>query len=65
MNEFRIPKQPRLNKVLQVGGKRERVPVDDGSRNSMPARYRKRLLDLFNQFDWDRDYDYKRGRIRA
>ena len=65
MNQFRFPEQPRPNKVLEVGGKRERVPVDDGSRDSMPARERKRLLDLFNQFDWDRDYDYKRGRSRG
>ena len=65
MNQFCFPKQPRPNKVLEVGGKTERVSVDDGSRDSMPARERKRLLDLFNQFDWDRDYDYKRGRSRG
>ena len=49
MNQLRFPKQPTLNKVLEVGGKRERVPVHDGSQDSMPVREQKRLLEQWQQ----------------
>ena len=43
----------------------ERVAVNDLSQTSMTKRERELLLDLFHQFDWDRDYDYKRERTRG
>ena len=65
MNRSRFSKRPTLNKGPEVGGKTEKVTVQDAPWESMTTRAQERLLDLFGQFDWDRDYDYKRDRSRG
>ena len=55
-----------LNKALEVGGeKTKKATVNKALREFITRREQERLLDLFGQFDWDDDYDYKRERTRT
>ncbi|MCY4487205.1 MAG: type II toxin-antitoxin system VapB family antitoxin [Deltaproteobacteria bacterium] len=55
-----------LEKALKVGGERtKKATVNKALQEFIARREQERLLELFSQFDWDDNYDYKRERTRT
>lgn len=55
-----------LEKALRVGGeKTKKATVNKALREFIARREQERILELFGQFDWDDNYDYKRERMRT
>ena len=55
-----------LNKALELSGERtKKATVNKALREFIARREQEGLLDLFGEFDWDNDYDYKRERTRS
>ena len=54
-----------LDKALELGGeKTKKATVNKALREFVVRREQARLLDLFGEFDWDDEFDYKRERTR-
>ncbi len=54
-----------LDKALELGGeKTKKATVNQALREFIVRREQERLLDLFGEFDWDDEFDYKRERTR-
>ena len=54
-----------LEKALELGGeKSKKATVNKALREFIVRREQERLLDLFGEFDWDDEFDYKRERSR-
>ena len=55
-----------LEKALRVGGEKTKTATVEQALREFIARRRDRhrILDLFGQLDWDKEYDYKPDRIR-
>ena len=55
-----------LDKALKLGGeKTKKATVNMALREFIVRREQERLLELFGEFDWDDDFDYKRERTRS
>jgi len=54
-----------LERALEVSGERtKKAAVTKALQEFIARRQQKRLLDLFNQFEWDDSFDYKAERGR-
>ena len=54
-----------LDKALELGGeKTKKATVNKALCEFIARREQERLLDLFGEFDWDDEFDYKRERTR-
>lgn len=54
-----------LEKALQVGAEKTKTAtVEQALREFIARREQKRILDLFGQLDWDKEYDFIPDRIR-
>ena len=54
-----------LDRALEVSGERtKKAAVTKALREFIARREQKHILELFAQFDWDSDYDYKTERSR-
>lgn len=55
-----------LDKALKLSGeKTKKATVNKALQEFISRREQARLLELFGEFDWDVDYDYKRERTRS
>jgi Bacterial antitoxin of type II TA system, VapB len=55
-----------IEKALKVSGERtKKAAVTKALEEFIARRDQKRVLELFGKFDWDPDYDYKKGRGRS
>lgn len=54
-----------LDKALELSGeKTKKATVNQALREFIARREQERLLDLFGEFDWDDEFDYKGERNR-
>lgn len=54
-----------LDKALELSGeKTKKATVNKALREFIARREQERLLELFGEFDWDDEFDYKRERTR-
>ena len=55
-----------LDQVLELSGARtKKAAVTLALREFVARREQKKVAELFGQFDWDLDYDYKAERSRS
>ena len=55
-----------LDQVLELSGARtKKAAVTLALREFVARREQKKVAELFGQFDWDSDYDYKAERSRS
>jgi Arc/MetJ family transcription regulator len=54
-----------IERALEVSGeKTKKAAVTKALQEFIARREQKRLLELFGNLEWDREYDYKRERSR-
>ena len=54
-----------LDKALDLSGeKTKKATVNKALREFIARREQERVLDLFGEFDWDDEFDYKQERTR-
>ncbi len=54
-----------LEQALKVGGlSTKRETVNTALQEFVARRQQRRIVDLFGKIDWDKKYDYKKGRSR-
>ena len=54
-----------LDKALDLSGeKTKKATVNKALREFIARREQERVLDLFGEFDWDNEFDYKQERTR-
>ena len=54
-----------LERTLELSGERtKKAAVNKALREFIARREQKNIVKLFGQLDWDKEYDYKKERIR-
>ncbi len=54
-----------LERTLELSGERtKKAAVNKALREFIARREQKNIVKLFGRLDWDKDYDYKKERIR-
>ena len=66
MADYRAIDPDLLEKALAIGGqKTKKAVIAQALREYIALREQSRIRELFGQFDWDEEYDYKRARSRG